>query len=496
MLRRFVKDSSIYAIAGAISQGIAFLLFPFFAHVFNPRDYGAIDILGLLGLLINLTIALEISQGLGRYIHEARDEAERALYTSTALIFTLGCLTLFTAVTLAFAPSISRAVLGRGFDPSLLRLAAVTWWTSGIFYLTQDQLRWRLRPRAYATVSIVVAAASTGSAALLVLWLHTGVYGAIGGQLAGLSCGLALTILLSRKIYARRFDWSRCRIMLRYSIPLIPASVGIFLNGYADRLALQHEGSLAQVGVYGIAFRFAVIMSLVLFGFQGAVMPLVLSNYENPDTRINLAHMFRLFCALALGATLAISVFADAGVRILAAPSYAGAAAIVPYVLAATALGGLYMFAPGPIIARRTGSITLIAASAGVLNAALAFALVPLLGIHGAAFATLVSSMLYFGALMPLSQHLYHVPHDWRRIAAAALATTALVVVSETVVPSGPQSALDPGVLLIRGALVVAGAAILAQLLIAPGERAAAWGHLRHLVAARRGLLSGTTRLL
>ncbi len=475
MLGRFFKDSSIYAIAGTISQGIAFLLFPFFAHVFHPREYGALDILALVGILVNLTVALEISQGLGRYLNEAEEGEERRSYTSSATLFTLGCFSVFTVTVLALATPLTRAILGRGFGPGLLRLAAITWFVNGLLYITCDQLRWRLRPKAFASVTVVVAAATTGASAILVLALHAGVSGAIAGQLTGVSCGLLLTATLSRGIYSRSFDWAKCRRMLRYSIPMIPASVGVFLNGYADRLAIQHEGSLAQVGIYGIGYRFAVVIGLVLVGFQGATMPLVLSSHEDPEMRRSLGRVFRVFCMLGLAALLIVSVLADPAVRILAAPAYAAAAGIVPFVVAATLLGGMGVFAPGPIIARRTSVIALIWVAAGALNAVLAFALVPPLGITGAGIATLLSSACSFAALMAISQREYHVPHTWKRIGSAAAVTVVLLALSRVAIPTGHSGALDAGVLLARIVLIAVGVTALVLLLVDPAERASGW---------------------
>jgi len=488
MVGRFFKDGSIYAIAGTIGQGIAFLLFPLFAHVFRPPEYGALDILVLVGILVNLTVALEISQGLGRYLNDADGAEERKAYTSSAVLFTLGCFSAFTVAVLVLAAPLSQTILGPGFGPGLLRLAGIAWFVNGILYITCDQLRWRLRPKAFASVTVVVAATTTAASAILVLGLHAGVSGAIAGQLIGVSCGLLLTAALSRGIYSRCFEWAKCRKMLRFSIPMIPASVGVFLNGYADRLAIQHEGSLAQVGIYGIGYRFAVVMGLVLVGFQGATMPLVLSNHEDPEMRRSLGRVFRIFCMLGLAAFLIVSILADTAVRVLAAPAYAPAAGIVPFVVAATLLGGMGVFAPGPIIARRTAVIAVIWVTAGALNAGLAFALVPPLGITGAGIATLLSSACSFAALMVISQREYHVPHTWRRTVSATALTVMLVVLSRVAIPTGRSGALEAGVLLAHIALIAVGLTSLLLLLVDPAERASGWhAMLQRLRSGRVG---------
>src|SRR5207253_3408143 len=157
------------------------------------------------------------------------------------------------------------------------------------------------------------------------------VIGAMIGQLAGaLAAALALFVL-SRRAYTLDFDRHKLRAMLAFSFPLVPSGVGVFLNGFADRIVLQHARSLADVGVYGVAFRIATIVALLLAGFQGAATPLILARHKEPTTPRELARIFRLFSAVALIAFLVVSLFADTEVRVLASAAYARADILVPY---------------------------------------------------------------------------------------------------------------------------------------------------------------------
>jgi O-antigen/teichoic acid export membrane protein len=252
----------VYGVAALLSQGIGLLLFPFLAHHFSPREYGIIDILGLVAILANLTIALEVNQGLGRHFAEA-SESERVGYASTALLFTVGAYTIFAAIALPLATPLTHVLLAPGVDPWITRVAIVWIWIAGIVYLAQDQLRWRMRPRAYALVAVTTAAVTTGSTAVLVFGFGVGVIGALLGQLAGALAAALAVFLLSRDAYALRFERRKLGVMLAFSLPLVPSSIGVFLNGFADRLVLQHTRSLADVGVYGIAFRIATVVALL-----------------------------------------------------------------------------------------------------------------------------------------------------------------------------------------------------------------------------------------
>jgi len=247
LAQQVFRDGTIYALAGVASQGIAFLLFPFFAHVFDPADYGVIDLLGVAMIFVQLTVALEVAQGLGRHFAELDDPAEQRLYASTAWLFTIACYTAFAAVALVLAGALTDLVLGEGVRTGVLRLAVAAMWAYGVGYLAIDLSRWRLRPRQFALTAVTTTAVVTASSAVYVLVLDLGVQGAFLGQLTGFATGGALAVALNRDLLRARLSTARLRTMLAYSLPLVPASTGVFLNGYADRVAIQSRLTLGDV---------------------------------------------------------------------------------------------------------------------------------------------------------------------------------------------------------------------------------------------------------
>jgi O-antigen/teichoic acid export membrane protein len=475
MIRRFFADSAVYGVAALLSQGIGLLLFPFLAHHFSPQEYGVIDILSLTAILANLTVALEVNQGLGRHFVDA-SEAERVDYASTALLFTVGAYTMFAAVTLTLATPLTHVLLARGVDPWITRVAIIWIWIAGIVYLAQDQLRWRRRPHAYAVVSVTTATVTAGSTAILVLGIGVGVIGALLGQLAGALAAALVVFGLSKDAYALRFDRHKLSVMLAFSLPLVPSSIGVFLNSFADRLVLLHTRSLADVGIYGVAFRIATVVSLLLAGFQGAATPLILARHQHPTTPGELARIFRLFSAVALIAFLVVSLFADTEVRLLASSAYARADILIPYLFLSVLLFGVYIFAPGLTIAKRTRTLALVSLSAGLLNLGLALALVPPLGIRGAGLATVLSSAWFFVLTMFFSQRHYTVGHDWVRLGAALAVAIGLLTLGRAVISIGGAHALAVWPLAEKAILSGIGGVAITTLLVPRSERRWAMG--------------------
>ncbi len=470
MVRRFFRDSAIYTLPVAISSGMSFILFPFYAHHFSPREYGAYDLLTLTGILVGWTVALEIYQAVGRFVAGEKDVERARSYASTALWFATGAYTVFAVLVELFAVPASHLLLGKSVSPVLLRVAVPWMCVSGILSIAQAQLRWQLRPVSFAAASLFLAFVTAAASALLVFVARLEVEGAILGQLAGCTAGLAYVLVATRGTFYLHVDKQKLREMIAYSAPLVPASAAGFLNLYADRLVIQHLRTLGDVGVYGVGYRIAAITTLLLAGFQGAALPLIIARRDEPSAPADLARIFRVFTAIVLASFIVLTMFATPALRFLAAAEFQRAYSVVPFLLISTVFAGMYMFAAGVALGRTTMVVARITVLAGVGNLVLALALVGPLGIIGAGIATAGTSVAWFVALMVVSQRRYPVPHRWGQLVAAFVTVTSLVLISLAILPASRAHALDPMSLIIRAALVVCGIALAARLSLGADE--------------------------
>lgn len=465
MLRAFLKDSLAYGLAGILARGVSLLLVPLYTRVLAPADYGTIDLLVVLATLVNLTVALEISQAVTRLYPDAPTREERVGLASTALFFTLGAYGVFAVAALAGAAPLGAVLLDAPERAGLVRLAVASIAAGGVLYFAQAQLRTELKARGYAAVSLVVAGVTIAVSLLLVIGLRQGVAGVLRAQLVGNLAGAALALYWTRESYAPRFDLDRLRAMLGFSAPLVPSGIAVFVALYVDRIVIKEVMTLRDVGVFGVGYRIASLAALLVLGFQGALTPLVYTHYRAPDTPAQIARLFRWFLALGMGVVAVLSLFAPELIRVFATREYDDAARVVPLLAPAVVASGMYIFAPGLGLAKRTGSIALVTTLGAVLNTGLNVLLVPRLGIAGAAASTLVSALCVFAAYMASSQRHYPVPHRWMQLGTAALGLAGVLALGARL-GTGPFSALPARAGLLVGLLTL----LLATGLVERGE--------------------------
>lgn len=469
MIRRFFKDSFFYGIGAVITRGLSVLLVPIFTRVFSPKDYGTMDMLTIFSTLVNLTIALEISQAIGRYLADAKDAFDRVLYSSSALWFTVAVNTFFLGLMVVSASPVSTLVTGSPSNEGVFRVAVLALWANGIFYFLQNQLRWEMKKGNYAMVytviNVIVTLVTLGTAIPLVVKWKFGVAGNFYGIFAGNVAGIVLAGFYLRTSFGFHFKGNKLKEMLIFSLPLVPSSIGVFVSLCIDRIAIKLLMTMADVGLYGIGYRIASVVNLLMFGFQGALMPLVLSQYKEADTPQKIATIFRLFMFGVLLLFIAVSGFSKEILMIFTTPNYYSAHSIIPLLLPAAVVSGMYIFAPGLALAKKTKSIAIINISVAVTNTILNFALIPVFGIEGAALATLLSGLGGLAANIVLGNKYYKVPIEWRKVTPAIVIAIVIVVVGVNITSLGLVTDY-----LVKGALVLVSGIMLGFILLNKGE--------------------------
>jgi O-antigen/teichoic acid export membrane protein len=427
MIKAFFKDSLFYTLSTMLTRGLAFALLPFYTHFLGPEDFGVLDYLTILGSLLAVTVTLDIGQGLARYVPEFLDDSQKLRrFASTSLWFTVCNYTILFLLIVAFRERFAERLLGSAVYAEILVVAAGLYWVNSLVLVVQAQLRWELRALQCSLVGAVNAIITVAFSAVFLLYCKLGVPGALLGQIVGASAAAAVGFLLARERFRLAFDWSALHTMLTFSLPLVPSSVGVVVAMYIDRFAIKTLMSLADVGLYGVGNRVALIVSIGMVGFQGALTPLIYARHQDPTTPGDLARLFSLFAAVSLVLLAALMLFSDQIIGLIAPESYSSASAVIPYLATAAVFSGLYVFAPGLEIEKRTGVIALINVGVAFANMVLNFALIPLLGITGAALATMISSFAGFVVKMVLSQRFYLIPHSWPKLISAATMTAAL----------------------------------------------------------------------
>jgi O-antigen/teichoic acid export membrane protein len=250
--------------------------------------------------------------------------------------------------------------------------------------------------------------------------------------------------------------------------------VGAWALRLADRLVLQAFVPLAAVGIYSIGYMLgSAVFEVVTSAVNSAILPFfygTAAERSEQDSKRVFARVAAwdaaLIGLLALGTTL----FAREAILLLTTREYLEAVPIVPLVAWASAFQALaHVPSRGIYLARRTALLPLVFVVPAAVKVGLSIALVPRLGILGAAYATLIAYPLLFVLTLVAGQRAYHMPYDWGRLALAIGAALALSFATPLVETDGLVTSVVLKVVLLAAYPAV----LLACGFVLPAERAA-----------------------
>lgn len=416
MIKRFLKHGLFYSLVTLLSRGISFLLLPIYTHVLSPADFGAIDMLTLLGIILNLLVALEVMQGVARFLPETVNQLEKKEILSSALWFTLTMYVLTAAVLWIAQKPICLLLLEDLKWLATYRIAVISVTLNGLFLFFQNSLRWQVKARQSGAVSLIYSLFTAFVAVVLVGYFEMGVDGIYWGYIVGAMVSIALALWFDGSSYLFIFTGPTIRRLLKFSIPLVPSSAAVFLALYVDRIIVKEYMGLTNLGLYSVAAKFASVISLLITGFSSALTPLIYQEYKNPETPLKLAKLTSFYFVISFGLICVFSFFSREILMVFTEKSFYDAAPYIALLTLNTVTYSAYIFTPGLSLAQKTGIIALINIVSGILNLVLNLLFVPAFGLYGAILSTLASALVCFILNLYYNNRFYRIPFDLYRI--------------------------------------------------------------------------------
>lgn len=430
MIKDFLKSSAIYGISGFFSKAVGFLLIPFYTRVLTPADYGLMDYLLIITFFVGVFLSLEIYQAIARFFADLKTKEEQIKYVSSGFIFYVISFGAFAILAVLFSKPLSLILLEQAEHYLIIAVAAVYIFFNATFAYLTNILRYRILPRKFLVSSLLNTAVTVIFTVLFILVFRFGIIGVFLGLMLGAFGGSFIAFIFTADFLKPKVDKVALSKMIGFSLPLIPLSIGTYILLFIDRILIKDLLNLAQLGIYGIAYRIASVSGIIMTALNTASTPLIFANYKKADTPKQLADIFKLVFFGALSITIVLSVFSSEIVWIIATPDYYPAAFLVPFLVAAGFISKFYDYAPGLYIAKKTKLISIIYLSGAALNTLLSYLLIINFQLLGAAIAAVASASVIFLVMLFFSQKHYFIPYQYSAIVQSIMLTVLFIVLS------------------------------------------------------------------
>lgn len=408
------------------------ILLPIYTKfAFTPGQYGVLESVNNLGTLLLAVAMLGLDGAVPLLYFEADDLQRRkqiiTLWVGASVLLSAVVTTLlmFASVWLALAAS------GSAENADLFKLGVAVLPFTILQTVFSQVLRLTFRPRSYAILNFSLTTLVAVASILLVLYAGLGLSGALWGVLIGTAAVTvfsAWTVRDSVDLSTLKQSGPLLRRLLQLGLPLVPASVALWVISFSNTYFIIQLLGPAEAGVFRAGARLAALLGLGVWAFQLAWGPFSLSIAREEDAHRTYARVATLFTAGAVGGAVLLSAFAPVLLLLFTSSSYVAAASVIGLLsLAAAALGAYYLVATGVNLAQRTGQIAWTTLVAAGTNLALNALLIPLWGIVGAGLAALAANLTSTILVYTMSQRYYPLPYEAGKIATTWLVGSACV---------------------------------------------------------------------
>ncbi len=260
MIKKILSDSFLYTLANLFTKGIGFIMIPIYTAYFSTKEYGVIDLLIVTGSILSIIIGLEIHQAVARFFPEADSEQDKKIVVSTALWSISILYFIFLFLSLPFMAQISSLAFDSIEYSSVLFVAFLSFGFNFIYNFFSAQLRWQLKSKQNVMVSFVYSLITAILTYTLLKFYDGGISSVFIAQIVAAMIGICLSYLYSKEYYGFILNVQKFKELVKFSTPLIFSTIIVYAMLYVDRLMINYYLTIEDVGLYGIAFRFASIL--------------------------------------------------------------------------------------------------------------------------------------------------------------------------------------------------------------------------------------------
>lgn len=433
------RGASYFIVQSVITNLAQVVSFAILARLITPKDMGVFAVLSLIIALTQI-IGVPISQAATKFISES------ALGVATARSMAVFYQSLRINVVLV-APTAAAVFFGANYlSTSLLGQSSYTIFFQILAFdiifftgLTPVLNGALLGVRKYKEIAAIGVGSTLLRQALIILLVI------LFGSFLGLVVAWAISDLATTAVYFiyvlrlfvfRRFDFSQ-RELLEYSWPLwISGAIGFGQNWF-DRYLLIFYVSLSALGVYNATVIAFGVLSGIANAITTSLFPLYSSHGSEKFVRLSesvrLASRYASFLILPI--CWGLIATAEPALSLFLGNAYVSGAQSLIVLTATFAIGAFSITAVGPVLLASGETLlsSIVSIISVVASIALAFILLPVEGIFGAAVArgvgTLLTAALTVVAVKRKNFLRLDVEAIWKSNVAAISMAAVLIIV-------------------------------------------------------------------
>ena len=405
MLRRnsFLSNSLTYLLGSVSVSLLSVFSFSVIVNHLSVSEFGQLSILMQMALLTSYFFGMQLNRFIVIEYNIMGEESEDYATLIGTMLLLISAISTLTLAILSTALLVFDYSLVEGIGVEEQAIALFSGLFIAMITFVNAYLMISERPLLVSSFMTLRASLFLGLLIVTLSIIDNGVRGAILSE--ALSTFLVSSILLVGLIskFGIKLNFKHIKPSLVFSLPLIIHALGLWSLVSADRFVIEHFLDYEMVGIYSFGYAIASFLALFTVSIDNTWSPIFLEICEKrPHFAKIVGGYWSSYPAVLSIICIIFMSFSPFFIEILGSSEYESSNDFIPLLIGGMFFQGLYLAYSRTLHMKKKttllASITLFTALFNLFSTAI---LVPIMGIDGAAYATLFSYML----LMILALH-------------------------------------------------------------------------------------------
>jgi len=398
-----------------VPKVIGLFLMPIFTRYLSPEDYGIMSYTESMAVFMYAFAILSLNSYLLRNYSEISSEIEKKKFVGNLFVFIISY---NVVVMLVFSVGLSIVFkvmeIQVDFFPYMF-LALLTNFFNIFSVIPMALYRIQEKVGKFVRLSLMNTLLQIILSLLLIITFDQGILGRYYGILIVSILFAGVYLNLMRKEVIFNFNYQQIREALKFSLPLVPASISFLLLDISDRLILEQYVSLNEMGIYSIAYTLGFAVNVVIVGGYKSFETVLFKSVKEE----NFIHIFydikNIFLFFVFSIGLLFLLFSQEILYIMATTDFYKAYMLVPIIVVAAVIKGLYMlYGVLIMVKRKTKMLSMAVVLGALVNIGTNIMFIPTYGIMAAAISTVFGflTMTIFSHVLVYHYFRLNLYHD------------------------------------------------------------------------------------
>lgn len=394
-MNKLLKNTIFYSLGEICPRIISFLLLPIYTQYLSTSDYGILAYTNTVVSFLYVLGALALNSYVLRYyfIHTEESQRKQMIGSIYGTIFLMNLLILLLAyATLPHA--IGYFHLQIPWDP-YFKLAILVNFLDSFSIIPLVIYRVRQQAQFFVCLSLGRTLLQVVLNIYFIVFLESGLIGYYYAAILAYLPFLFVYLGIIRKYASFKIRFSYVSEGLKYALPLLPGSLAYLILSVSDRLILERNVAISEIGIYNVAFTLSLALNIVIQSGYKAIEPEIFKRYSSPDYYKFLRKVQSLFFVVIYVAGLGLTLFSQEVFYYFTAEPFHNAYKFVPILIIGVIMTGQNVIYGGVLSAERKTKVVGMATLCGAITSvSLNIFLTPVWGVTAAALSSALSFFL------------------------------------------------------------------------------------------------------